>query len=215
MMTGPYFQNVVNESEERSYGEGAGEECDEAELDDDLQVLVEEEGALDRGQLKVLHKPRCLLLPLADLDADAKVHHIESWNTEHCSRHSVMIESTFPDQRDVVLHDLEDLLLAEEDHGHLDGHLHEAALRSALLLPEAEQPVVAAGSAGQSSLEEGEIENGTVEVDKLEEVTLESQSVVVVGLSPEQIRFISEVFTGGTCGVPGQSARRQSCCRRS
>ena len=187
MMTGPYFQNVVDESEERSYGEGACEECDEAELDDDLQVLVEEEGALDRGQLEVLHKLRGLLLPLTNLDADAQVHQIESWNTEQCSRHSVMTENTFPDQRDVVLHDLEDLLLAEEDHGHLDGHLHEASLRSALLLPEAEQPVVAAGSAGQSSLEEGEIKNGTVEVDKLEEVTLEGQSVVVVGLSPEQI----------------------------
>ena len=46
---------------------------------------------------------------------------------------------TSPEQGDVVLHDLHEKLFAHEDHGHLDGKLHEAAARGALLLAVSKQ----------------------------------------------------------------------------
>ena len=108
---------------------------------------------------------------------------------------------TFPEQRDCVLHKLHEELLAHEDEDHLHRQLHEAAAGGALLLVTdrsirsltififtclsvPKQSVVVIRGAGKAALDEGDVEDGAVEVDKLEEVTLQRQGVVIVCLGP-------------------------------
>ena len=114
--------------------------------------------------------------------------------------------STFPEQRDCVLHKLHEELLAHEDEHHLHRQLHEAAAGGTLLLvtdrsihhislssvytclPVPKQSVVVIRGAGKAALDEGNVEDGAVEVDKLEEVTLQGQGVVIVSLGPAMLK---------------------------
>ena len=98
-----------------------------------------------------------------------------------------MIDFTLPKKRDVVLNHLHELLLPKEDHRHLNGDLHETSTWRTFLLPEAQQPVVVAWVSCELSFKEGQVEDGAVEVYKLEQITLQSQRVVVVGLGPEML----------------------------
>ena len=97
----------------------------------------------------------------------------------------LMVIFTFPKERNVVLDQLLHLLLPEEDHRHLNGDLHEASSRRAFLLTETKQPVVVAGVSCETSFEECQVEDGAVEVDKLEQIALQGQGVVVVRLGSE------------------------------
>ena len=84
------------------------------------------------------------------------------------------VDFTFPKERDVVLDNLQKLLFPKEDHCHLNGDLHKTSSRRAFLLPISQQSVVVAWVSREASFEEGKVEDGAVEVDKLEQVTLQS-----------------------------------------
>ena len=47
--------------------------------------------------------------------------------------------------------------------------------------------------AGKAALDEGNVEDGAVEVDKLEEVTLQGQGVVIVCLGPAMLKVTFKV----------------------
>ena len=98
---------------------------------------------------------------------------------------------TFPKERNVVLDQLLHLLLPEEDHRHLNGDLHEASSWRAFLLTETKQPVVVAGVSCETSFEECQVEDGAVEVDKLEQIALQGQGVVVVRLGSEMFKMFT------------------------
>ena len=97
-----------------------------------------------------------------------------------------MLNFTFPEEGDVILDNLQKLLLPKEDHRHLNGDLHETSAWRTLLLSEAQQPVVVARVSCEPSFKECQVEDGAVEVDKLEQITLQSQRVVVVSLGSER-----------------------------
>ena len=102
---------------------------------------------------------------------------------------------TFPQERDVVLDHLHNLLLPEEDHRHLNGDLHETSSWRTFLLAEAQKPVVVAWVPCEPSFKECQVEDGAVEVYKLEQITLQSQRVVVVRLGSEMVQvFTSDPF---------------------
>ena len=58
---------------------------------------------------------------------------------------------------------------------------------SHLFLARPKQAVVSAGTAGEASLEEGDIEEGGVEVDELQDVQLERETTVVLRLSAQTL----------------------------
>ena len=67
----PYFQNIVDEGKEGSDREGAGEQSDEAELDDDLQIFMEEKRPSDGRKFEIFVKLCSILFPVCeDLDND-------------------------------------------------------------------------------------------------------------------------------------------------
>ena len=48
-------------------------------------------------------------------------------------------------------------------------------------------------AAGKAALDEGNVEDGAVEVDKLEEVTLQGQGVIIVSLGPAMLKVAFKV----------------------
>ena len=154
----PQLQHVVAEGEERGQRESAHEDCDEAVLHDQLQVLVEERLPAQPQQLEVPDvlgglQPGVFLLPAPD---------------DTCQLHQVA----------------QDELIPHEDGRQLDGELHEAAAGGALLLPVAQQAEVAGRGAQELALEEGDVEDRGVVVDELEKVVFHCQRVVKASLSP-------------------------------
>ena len=76
-------------------------------------------------------------------------------------------------------------LLADHDDGQLLGQLNEAAAVAAVLVSEvAEYVLVVARVAHEAALKERNVEDGGVEIDKLEDEDFEGQVVVEVGLGP-------------------------------
>ena len=102
-----------------------------------------------------------------------------------------MFNFTFPEERDVILDNLQKLLFPKEDHRNLNGDLHETSAWRTLLLSEAQQPVVVAWVSCEPSFKECQVEDGAVEVDKLEQITLQSQRVVVVRLGSEKLEDVT------------------------
>ena len=105
--------------------------------------------------------------------------------------------------REVVLHDGEEELFAHEDDGQLDTELDKTASRRTLLLAPVEDPVkmndcskspsrvpipgVLVGSPYKQSLEESDVEDRSVVVNKLEQVNFKRESVVEVCLSSVEL----------------------------
>lgn len=81
-------------------------------------------------------------------------------------------------------------LLAHHNDHQLNAQLHQAAAGAALLLPEAEQPIVLGRIADELALEEGHIEDGAVVVDELEQIDLQRQALV-------ELRLRAPVFAVG------------------
>jgi hypothetical protein len=80
-------------------------------------------------------------------------------------------------------------LFSDEDDCQLQTDLHVAASRAALLLTVIEQLVVLARISYKLPLEERDVEDGGVVVDELQEVDLEGEGVVELGLGPVQLLF--------------------------
>ena len=96
-------------------------------------------------------------------------------------------------------------LLANHNDGQLHGKFQQATAGGALFLSVAEEPVVLAWVPHQFALDEGYVENGGVEVDELQQVDLEGEGVVELGLGSLQL-FFSEIF-----GHPGVYLKGGGC----
>lgn len=127
-------------------------------------------------------------------------------------------------QRPQILHHGVHELLADHDDGQLDHQLHQASAEPAFLLPVVEESVVALRRPDEPSLDERDVEDAGVVVDELQQVNLQREAVVELGLSAQQLQLrqiLRQVFVhkveehdqhqidhrGGWCGEENRERR--------